>query len=241
MEKYLYDELFEQETKHWWFLARRQIIIQLLQYFCPDKAYNLLDIGCGCGANLLALSRYYNCTGIEPSDEGIDYCAKRNLKITKGYLPDKIDLPDNSFDIITMIDVLEHIKQHNLVLKTVHRLLKKNGVFLATVPAYQWLYTKRDEFHHHCRRYSKSELNTLLSSGGLEKIILSYYNFFLFPLALLERGTKKFLKKDKPKPDLFIPPKPLNNFLKSVFAFEKKLLPKISLPYGLSVIALYKK
>ena len=241
MEKYLYDELFNHETKHWWFLARREIIVRLLQYFSPDKDNALLDIGCGCGANLVTLSRYYNCQGVEPSDEGIDYCAQRKLKVKNGFLPDKIDYPDNSFDIITMIDVLEHIEQDGLAVKTVNRLLKKDGIFLATVPAYQWLYTKRDEFHHHYRRYSKSQLESIISSSGLKKIILSYYNTLLFPLALAERGTKKLLKKDKPEPDLVIPPKPINNFFKSVFAFEKKLLPRIPLPYGLSLIAVYKK
>jgi len=241
MEKYLYDELFDQETKHWWFLARREIIVRLLQYYCPDEDNSLLDIGCGCGANLVKLSRYYNCQGIEPSDEGIEYCSQRNLKVTKGFLPDKIDYPDNSFDIITMIDVLEHIENDEQAVKTVSRLLKKDGIFLATVPAYQWLYTKRDEFHHHYRRYSKAELEFIFTSSGLRKQKLSYYNSLLFPLALAERCAKKFLKKDKPGPDLVIPPKPINNFFKSVFSFEKKLLPRLSLPYGLSLIAVYKK
>lgn len=246
MEHALYEELFNQETRHWWFLARRKIVISLLMRYltventdsCQCK---VLDVGCGCGANLEAMSRLFDATGVEPSFEGISYCRKRNLHVTKGHLPDKLNVPSNYFDAVTLIDVLEHIDNDAGSVVSIGKLLKPNGILLVTVPACQWLYTPRDAYHHHKRRYAKRQLHAVLSQGGLYKELLSYYNFYLFPMALIERTIKKIIGESGQGPDLFVPPAPVNGLFRLIFQSERHILPYISLPFGLSLIGVYRK
>ena len=246
MEHALYDEMFSQETRHWWFLARRTIILSILKRYL-DKTSNdisackVLDVGCGCGANLAELSRLCNATGIEPSFEGLSYCRQRQLHVTKGSLPDNLPVPEEFFDAVLLIDVLEHIDDDCASVSKIHNLLKPDGILLITVPAYQWLYTARDYMHHHKRRYSKKQLHELILSQGFSKEIESYYNFWLFPLACMERISKKILGMDKQETDLVVPPAPINNLMRLIFQSERFLLPYINLPFGLSLIGVYRK
>jgi len=244
MKKKLYDELFEMENQHWWFIARRKILLYLMNSFFQKKQprkTKIADLGCGCGANLCEIQKQYDAIGMDVSLDAKKYCLKRGIKIVTGRLPDKIPLPENSFDMVVMSDVLEHIENDDLVIKNVSKLLKKEGLILLTVPAYPFLYTKRDAFHHHIRRYKKKQLHSLLQNNGLSKIILSHYNFWLFPIIAVIRTLDKLFSRDPIPGDLSIPPKPVNTILRYLFESEKYLLSKLSLPFGLSLIAVYKK
>ncbi len=242
MEKKLYDEMFKMETHHWWFVARRKILLYLIDlFFYKNREAKIADLGCGCGANLFEIRKHYDAIGMDISQDAKNYCAKRNIKIVIGSLPDKIALPKNSFDMVLMSDVLEHIEDDHKTVKNVSNLLKKGGLMLLTVPAYPFLYTKRDAFHHHKRRYTKKQLHTVLTDNKLSKIILSHYNFWLFPMIAVIRILGKLFPKKNHPGDLTVPPKPINTFLEHLFASERYFLPKITLPFGLSLIAIYQK
>lgn len=242
MEKKLYDEMFEMETQHWWFVARRKILLHLMNSFFQNKQHTkIADLGCGCGANLYEIQKHYDAIGMDLSHDAKKYCLKRGIKIVIGKLPNKISLPENSFDMVLLSDVLEHIENDNEAIKNVSKLLKKDGLILLTVPAYPFLYTKRDVFHHHKRRYTKKQLHTVLQNNGLSKVILSHCNFWLFPMIAIVRTFSKLFSNETHTGDLSIPPKPINNILRYLFESEKYLLGKISLPFGLSLIAVYKK
>ena len=111
--------------------------------------------------------------------------------------------------------------------------LKSGGHFLITVPAFQLLWSKHDENHHHKRRYTKREIVSLLNEAGFEVQFASYFNFFLFPLALVGRMLGQ---TGAGKPNAL-----LNFLFEKIFSFEKNLLKFISLPIGLSIIAVAKK
>jgi len=116
--------------------------------------------------------------------------------------------------------------------------MSRDGIMILTVPAYKWLWSKHDELNHHFRRYTKKELNKLFDDKYLI-LKSSYFNFFLFPIALLSRLIDKIRKRSSQNflnlPNLFI-----NKILFKIFKYESKLLRIFNLPFGLSILIVVK-
>lgn len=243
MEKALYREMYEMETRHWWFLARRRIVLELLRrYLNPEKRRpRFLDLGCGTGFMLQALEELGEPTGMDLSDEALEFAATRTrARLIKGSVPEDLAGLREEFDAVLMLDLLEHLDEDGKAVAAASGLLAEGGILLLTVPAYRWLYSPRDRFHHHRRRYSRGEVREMVRRTGLSEVFTSYYNCFLFPLAAVQRLWCRLRGVD-PGPDLKEPPRILNSLLESVFAAERLLLGRFPLPWGLSVIALARK
>ncbi len=238
MEEKLYHEMFQLETAHWWFRAKRRIVSYLIEkYWGTGHRPRILDLGCGTGAMLQFLEGKGEVTGLDCSPEALDYARSRSrARLVQGSLPEDLDKVGRGYDCVLMLDLLEHLPQDATTLEKVRSLLDPQGIALITVPAYQWLYSPRDSYHHHLRRYSYRDLRKLLMDSGYRVLLLSYYNFFLFPAALISRIIDIVSKKE-PGPDLSLPPSPVNKILEEIFASERFLLPRLRLPWGLSLIA----
>ncbi len=238
MEEKLYHEMFLLETTHWWFRAKRRIVSYLMERYSPASAHRrILDLGCGTGAMLKFLENKGEVTGLDCSQEALNYAKSRSrARLVQGILPEDLSRVGNGYDCVLMLDLLEHVPEDGVTLEKVRTVLSPQGIVMITVPAYQWLYSPRDSYHHHLRRYSYKDLRKLLTGSGYEILLLSYYNFFLFPLALITRIIDKVLKKE-PGPDLSLPPSPVNRILEEIFSSERFLLPRWRLPWGLSLIA----
>lgn len=239
----IYDEMVMTENSHWWFKARKEIFISLLRRFGGSLSeMRILDVGCGCGAMALAFSALSGeVVGIESSIDAIKFCQERGVKVIKGDLSEPLPLQKESYDSVFFLDVLEHIEDDAGALASGVEMLKPGGLVLATVPAHKFLWTRRDEFHEHKRRYSKREFEKLFEKLPLEKIILSYYNTFLFFPIMVSRVGSRILGIDKMEPDVRIPMPPINYVLEKIFAFERHLLGRIQFPTGISLLALYRK
>ena len=138
------------------------------------------------------------------------------------------------------MDVLEHIKEDKAALASIHPLLKENGHVLVTVPAYPWLWSIQDTVHHHQRRYNKKSLLDTVPSNLYEVQKISFYNTSLFPLAAIARA-KDILLMSKAPTGADIPGKFINSLLKNLFSFEKHLVNRSTLPFGLSLYLVLKK
>ena len=244
MDEALYDEMFRLERSHWWFAARRTIVLALLSKLLPVGSRRIYDIGCGCGMMLSDLTALgYDAVGIDSDPSALEYCKNRGVQAIEGTIPGRSNLPPRSADAILLLDVLEHIDDDGDALNEAMELLVPGGVAICTVPAYRWLWTARDKFHHHKRRYAKSAFAELLASGPNRKIeMISYMNTFLFPPALIRRLTDKILPQGKTPGDLNIPPLGINSVLKGIFAAERFFLTRrLTLPFGLSLIAVLRK
>jgi SAM-dependent methyltransferase len=238
MEEQLYRKFYEIEQKHWWFVARQRIVEHIIQrrLGLPDGA-TVLDVGCGTGAILEVLSRRFEAYGTDTSALAVELCGKRGLKNVYQCTLDTFPHPDMRFDLITLLDVIEHIEDDAAVLRQVRGYLRPGGSFIITVPAYQWLWTSHDEVNHHKRRYVRSHLKGVLERAGLKVSMISYFNTLLFPAALVERLVKRALRSGDDSA-LKVPQRPVNSLLSSLFASERHLLGRIPLPFGLSIVAL---
>jgi len=239
MDEVLFEEMFCSEERHWWFQAKHQIVESLLQRFLATSSAQpprVADLGCGCGLMLHNLKTRYQCVGMDASEQAIKFCAQRGLSVERGGLPTPIPFADHSFDAVLLLDVLEHLDEDAATVRSVKRLLRPNGIIIATSPAYQWLWTTRDAHHHHRRRYQRRAFTDLFVRAGLCVRLSSYMNTVLFPIAAMERLYRRVKPLSEGVGDLAVPPRKINALMRSAFASERHLLGRVRLPFGLSVI-----
>jgi 2-polyprenyl-3-methyl-5-hydroxy-6-metoxy-1,4-benzoquinol methylase len=247
MDPSLYQEMYEMESTHWWFSAKHAIVLSLLDRYLPRKSSSRLtvcDLGCGCGAMLSALKQAgYDAEGIDNNDNALRYCASRGVTTRKAILPELSGLEENSYDAVLMLDVLEHLADPKAGFTAALRLARPGGIVICTVPAFQWLWTQRDVFHHHNKRYNRRDLmETLLSADSVASVWVSYMNTFLFPLAFLERMANRWFELRKKPKDLHLVPRPINAVLSTIFSSERFFfVRRIRFPYGLSLVGVVQK
>lgn len=244
MEDSLYRLMAQVEDNHWWFAGRRNVIDAAIRDIIkPAPRATILDVGCGTGGNLSLLSRFGQVSGLEMDAGAVEAAQRRGLGyIHTGKIPGRLSFEENSFDLITMLDVLEHIENDSEAIGYLRRFLKPGGSFLITVPAFSFLWSSHDTLHHHCRRYHKLQLEKKLAAAGLDVTYSSYFNTWLFPLILMVRMIKSGLKINTDHGDLGMLPAPFNRLLTLIFSSEKYFVKrKWKLPVGVSIIACGKK
>jgi SAM-dependent methyltransferase len=241
MERALYDRFAEVEHKHWWFVAYRRIIAGVIASLGLPRDAKILDAGCGNGGNLAMLSQFGEVYASEMDGEA----AKRSVdkRIAKAVkheaLPEQCSFDNNFFDLIVMLDVLEHIKDDGKALGVLRDKLKTGGKLLVAVPAYMFLWSGHDVANHHWRRYTRAGLRRVIASAGFVNGYASYFNVCLFPAAALGRFIKRI--KGDGSHDLAMPAPWLNRALTSLFGNEALFIPKISFPFGVSLMAIATK
>ena len=245
MEAELYDELHHVEQTHWWFQARRHIVWSLVRRYLGGRSNRRLrvcELGCGTGGNLAAVADIHDVVGIECSPQALAY-AQHALgnRVRFGRLPHEIDLPPQSFDVVLMTDVLEHIEDDAASAIEALRLLRPGGVLVATVPAYQWLYSPRDAHHHHFRRYGKRRFAKLWQRPDAQTLLLSHYNTLLFLPTAIVRLASKIIPDHCKLGDLTVPQRTLNTMLAELMGSEVNLLGRLYLPFGVSLAAVIRK
>jgi SAM-dependent methyltransferase len=232
--------MFELEDSHFWFVGKHYFIDSVLSKY-KNKIHNILDLGSGTGGATKFLQRYGKVTGIENYDYAITLAKKRGLDIKKGDL-NKFRVKDNSFDLITILDVFYHknIKEESGILKKCNEALKKNGYLLIADSALDILKSYHDIVTQGARRYSLTQMSHLVENQGFKILKASYIYFFLFPLLLINRFISNKLAKKNSSDVSSIPP--IFNFvLTKIVYFESKLLRVTSFPIGSSVIILARK
>lgn len=255
MEAYLYQDLFELEEQHWWHIAKRQLVFEALEQLHISQDEKLLDVGCGTGKNVEAFARVCETHGIDISAEAIKFCTKRGLKnvVQTPHFPEKrLPYKNETFSVITALDVIEHVDDA-AVLADMHRVLTKKGHVIITVPALPFLWSTWDEVLHHKRRYTKKTLIQTLEQAGFSVTHCNYvYSFLVLPV-LVVRRLKEFVIKLKSKQQVeindgqeyqsdFKLSSPLvNRVFGALAAVERWLVWRVPLPFGTSLVAVARK
>jgi len=235
------------ERHHWWWQGRQKLLTFLFKKENPQK---ILDIGCGTGETIKFLKNYLpkaEIYGLDSSLVAIKFARSRKLNNIKKGSATKLPFKDNSFDLVLLLDVLEHIKDDQKALKEAKRVLKPSGSIIVTAPALPFIYSDHDKNQNHFRRYTKKELISLAQNTKLNLVFLSYFNFFLsFPIIIIRLVSKlpifKFLSSyDSGLNYDLANKKGVNTILTSLFRFEINLLKWIKYPIGISLVAKFKK
>ncbi|WP_281214360.1 class I SAM-dependent methyltransferase [Shewanella insulae] len=242
MDRIVFERMATLEDEHWWFVARRNVIAALINRYIelPEQA-KILEAGCGTGGNLKLLQGYGHLSAFEYDERARTVAkVKSGIDVQAGALPDCLPFQGKQFDLICMLDVLEHIGNDTTSLVALSHRLSADGRLLVTVPAYPWLWSKHDEVHHHYRRYNKKDLLNIAHEAGLKVERVFHFNMLLFPLALLFRFGKWLLNSNRPDEEM--PSLWMNTLLREIFSLEQHMVGRaFSMPFGLTVGAILSK
>lgn len=242
MKTELYAQMRELEDHHWWFTGRRRIVAEVIRRLALPRRARILDAGCGTGGNLPMLAGFGELVGAEFDAEAAALARARGVcEVVRAGLPNEMSFTAMQFQLITLLDVLEHINDDSASLRALTNLLAPGGHLLVTVPAFPFLWGPHDEIHHHKRRYRAAGLRARITAAGLDVQWLSYYNSSLFPAVAAVRLLHKLLPAGEAGNELALPPAPMNALLENLFAAERHLLGRVGLPFGVSLIAMARK
>jgi SAM-dependent methyltransferase len=175
------------EDQHWWYRGRRRIVVDVVAALPLPPQPQILDAGCGSGRNMVELSGFGTAVGLEPSRRGAEVARARGVGDVVVAGIDTMPFDDSRFDLITCLDVLEHIEDDRGALRQLRRVARPGAVLLVTVPAYPLLWSSHDELNRHCRRYTRAELLRRAFEARWRPLRTTYFNALLLPVAAVWR------------------------------------------------------
>jgi SAM-dependent methyltransferase len=244
-----FDVTAEVEARSFWCRTRNRVLTQVFNRFTArGPVLDVLEVGCGIGGVIGALKQIPNLklTGSEIYIQGLHY-AKAKMPDVEFIQLDATDIPFRAaFDVVGAFDVIEHIDQDTLVMTEVHKSLKPNGLFVVTVPQYQWMWSTLDTLVHHKRRYSRRDLADKLQRAGFEVIYATSFVTTLFPLMALSRlrDRRKAPSTDSTKDfsDRVDLPRPINTLFDWIMRIDEAALKLgATLPFGGSLLVVARR
>jgi SAM-dependent methyltransferase len=238
MDRIVYDRMAELDGRHWWYRARREILSDLIARKLNLPADSrILEIGCGTGHNLEMLQRFGRADGIEIDDAARAIAAARlGRPIGEAPLPALTGVEDGAYDLVAILDVLEHVEEDEAALASIASKLRPGGRVLITVPAHPWMWSAHDAVNHHKRRYTRKTLKAVIARAGLRIELLSWFNSLLFPLAAAARLAGRVTGKEDS--DDKMPPRLVNSLFETIFGLERYAVGRLPLPPGVSLVAI---
>lgn len=244
MESYFYDLRNKVDNKEWRARAKRDLVFQLFRKYSNTENAKMLDYGCGTGVLLQQFEKKFSLPsyGIDISYQAIKYCRKRGLARVKLFNGKRIPFKENSFNIVTAIDVLEHIQNDIYALSEIKRVLNKNGIAILLVPAHPKLWSTRDKNLHHFRRYRVGELEEKCKKVDLKILATKNVDFSLY---FLFSFLHKFSSKVKGIAQMGLDTASTNFIFNELLFLYELIENKIQIfttfPIGLSIVVIARK
>jgi len=233
--------LLDIDEHHWWYRGRRRIIRAELDRLPLPAGARVLDAGCGSGRTLEDLRKYGQVSGIELSPDAAEQARRRGeqFEVQIGRV-EELPWEDGTFDLITCLDVLEHVEDDVVGMRELRRVCKPGGWLLLTVPAYPALWSLHDEVNHHHRRYTRATLRAAARAGGWQiERVTSFNGLLLAPAAAVRLAQRRRQATNDYRADVQIGPEWLNSVLERPLQLEARWLSRgRTIPLGLSLMAL---
>ena len=246
MENEEFEIMYHIEQSHWWFRGKQFLLKQTIGSL-DNKALKkgrILDIGAGTGIILKLLQDLGEAYGIELSLQAINFLKKRKLKrIICADADHPLPFKNDTFTMITCLDVLEHLEKDFGLLKEMIRVSRPGGHILVAVPALDIFWSSHDVALHHKRRYTRKELLQMIHDMNCKIIQASYYNFTLSMPILAVRTFKSIFSHNKQaQSDFFMNlPDFMNKLLGFLYKVEIRCLKFMNFPFGVSVLLVLRK
>ncbi len=252
-----YERMYRLEDTYWWFVGRHRLVEGLIteRYGQPSASTSastsasssrnplaILDVGCGTGAMSASLLRWGNVVSMDFSPLALQFSRRRGLKHLLGADAMKLPLAPGRFDLITVMDVLEHLPDDEAAMREFFRVLKPGGRVIATVPAYQHLWSEHDIALMHHRRYVRQQLGERFGRAGFRLEKLSHTMTALYPIVALQRRLNASKPPhDPPRAAMPIFPPPVNGMLTTLFCAENSVARTVDLPFGVTIMCVAQK
>ena len=232
-----YMSMYRLEDTYWWFIARRRFVAQLLRERRTSTPAQILDVGCGTGATLELLQSFGRATGVDPHLPALEICSlERALPVQQAQVED-LPFSDDSFDVVTCLDVLEHTDEDMVALREIRRVCAPGATFIAMVPAYRFLWSEHDEALKHRRRYVAHELRNKMTSAGFDIVSSTYFiTALFFPILVMRLWQGLFKRNIYPQTAIHELPGWLNRLLVALLDCERFLTRFMNLPFGVSLV-----
>jgi len=243
MQQHTYSIMYQIEESHWWFIGRRRIIAGLVEDICRQIGKlrpRILDVGCGTGANLQMLSSFGVAEGVDVSPEALEFCHARGLSRVRQGAAENLPFEDASFDLLTGLDVVEHLDDDLAGLTEMRRVLRPGGYALLFVPAFNFLWGVQDDISHHRRRYTLRQLKQTAEQAGLTIERATYANLSFFAPILLGRLLMR-ATGFRPASENNLTIGALNGLFGRIPGAEGSILRYTNLPFGVSAICIARR
>jgi SAM-dependent methyltransferase len=224
---------------HWWWRAREAAILREVgERLTPNGSHNILDVGCGDGLLFDRLAPFGRIEGVEIDPLTVSPDGPWRDRIHIGAFDESFQ-PERRFDLILMLDVLEHLPRPADALRHAASLLTRDGVLLITVPAFRSLWTSHDDLNRHYTRYTKKSFAELAGASGVQINEMRYLFHWVFPAKLAVRLKERLVPPRIASPT--VPPAWINYLLTAVTHVEQATLSRLPMPFGTSLAAVCRR
>ncbi len=246
MEPEEYTRMYQLEDRYWWFVGRRRLVQALMASVpaCrvpPDS--RLLDVGCGTGAMSRELQPLGQVVSLDFCESALKMARTRGLTGLCQGSAEALPFRSNTFQAITALDVVEHVKDDRGALREMYRVAAPGGVAIITVPAYRCLWSEHDVALHHYRRYTAPGIRRVVSEAGFRVLKLSYAMTLLLPAVAVTRWLQRLRPKAAREARATLPKlgDRANSLLLRLLEFEAGLVSRWYLPAGVSIVCIGQK
>lgn len=245
MEHDEYRKMYELEDFYWWFAGRRHLVRRILAGFLAERRapgrLTILDAGCGTGAGLDNIESFGTVVGADAFADALEFCRRRGKGRLLHTSLEEPGIASDSVDVVTMLDVLEHIDDDRAALRSLFRVLRPGGKLLLTVPAYPFLWSDHDVALHHKRRYVAADLTARVREAGFLVRRRSGLVASFLPMIVVFRLLQKLRPSPAPAASFVVLPPALNALFRVILVGEVELSRLLPLPFGSTIYLVAEK
>ncbi|HET9906516.1 MAG TPA: class I SAM-dependent methyltransferase [Anaerolineales bacterium] len=254
-----FEVLIRMQREHFWYRGRHKLLLHALEKEIPKHlgqrtGLRAIDMGGGCGGWLEYIhthrpGMFHKIALGDSSMHALSLAEPVVGGFATRYQIDLLNLAwAETWDVVFLLDVLEHIPDHEEVLRQIYRSLRPGGLLFVTTPALNFFWTYNDDLALHQRRYSRQDFQILAEQTNFELLRTNYFMFFLSPALFLSRmlfRPPKLATPEQLKAHLVqthrVPSQPINGLLTKLFSFEASMINAVNFPWGTSILAVLKR